>query len=71
MAGDTNEDYFYNTHVIEAGMTSDGSSSPTWFNKWCYSVNCVNGVFNGPGTAQAPTPLYPDPRGVCGILIKL
>jgi hypothetical protein len=63
MGGDSNEDYFYNTHVVEAGQTKDSSGSPTWFNNWCYSVNCTNGVFNGPGTAQNPTLLYPDPHG--------
>ena len=63
MAGDTNEDYFYNTQIVSAGQTADITSSPTWNNHWCYSVNCTNGVFNGPGTASNPTILYPDPRG--------
>jgi len=63
MAGDTNEDYFYNTQVVEAGQTKDYSGSPTWNVDWCYSVNCTNGVFNGPGTSANPTLLYPDPRG--------
>lgn len=62
MAGDTNEDYFYNTHVIEAGETKDASGSPVWVN-WCYSVNCTNGVFNPPGSSTTPTILYPDPHG--------
>jgi hypothetical protein len=63
MAGDTNEDYFYNTQIVEAGQTFDYSGSPTWNNKWCYSVNCTNGVFNAPGTSANPTILYPDPHG--------
>jgi hypothetical protein len=63
LAGDTNEDYFYNTQVVEAGQTYDSSGSPTWNYKWCYSVNCTNGVFNGPGTSANPTILYPDPHG--------
>ena len=67
MAGDTNEDYFYNTHILEAGETKDSSGSPTWFSNWCYSVNCTNGVFHGPGTTQNPTLLYPDPRGAVHI----
>ena len=67
MAGDTNEDYFYNTHILEAGETKDASGSPTWFNNWCYSVNCTNGVFHAAGTTQSPTLLYPDPRGAVHI----
>ncbi len=63
MAGDTNEDYFYNTQIVEAGQTKDPSGSPTWNSNWCYSVNCTNGVFNAPGTASSPTVLYPEPRG--------
>jgi hypothetical protein len=63
MAGDTNEDYFYNTQIVEAGQTKDPNGSPTWNNNWCYSVNCTNGVFNGPGTSANPTVLYPDPHG--------
>ena len=63
MAGDTNEDYFYNTQIIEAGQTKDPSGSPTWNNNWCYSINCTNGVFNAPGSSASPTVLYPEPRG--------
>jgi hypothetical protein len=63
MAGDTNEDYFYNTQIVEAGQTKDPSGSPTYNSNWCYSVNCTNGVFNGPGTTANPTILYPDPHG--------
>ena len=63
MSGDTNEDYFYNTHIIEAGQTRDYSGGPAWFTNWCYSVNCTNGVFHGPGTSSNPTILIPDPHG--------
>ncbi len=63
MAGDSNEDYFYNTHVIEAGQTSDIASSQPLVQHWCYSVNCTNGVYESPGTTASPTTILPDPHG--------
>ena len=63
MGGDSNEDYFYNTHILGAGETADWSGSSSPFTNYCYSVNCVNGVYVAPGTSSAPTPIYPDPHG--------
>ncbi len=63
MGGDTNEDYFYNTHVIEAGQTADGTSAPGVVNHYCYSVNCVGGVYEAQGTTASPAMILPDPHG--------
>ncbi len=63
MSGDSNEDYFYNTHVVEAGQTADGASGTPIVNHYCYSVNCTNGVYAAPGTTANPTVIYPDPHG--------
>lgn len=63
LGGDSNEDYFYNTHVIEAGQTSDYASSQPLVGQYCYSVNCTNGVYVEQGTTASPTTIYPDPHG--------
>jgi hypothetical protein len=67
IAGDSNENYFYNTHIIGAGLTNDyvGGSSP--IKNYCYSVNCTNGVYAAPGSSSSPTPVYPDPHGALHI----
>jgi hypothetical protein len=59
LAGDINESYFWNTQIIDPGGTNEESSSG---DKYCYSVNCVNGKFPGPnsGSGGAPTPVSPD-----------
>ena len=63
LGGDNNEDYFYNTHVFGYGETNDQTTGAAFIGNYCYSVNCVNGVFNAAGTTQSPTTLYPDPHG--------
>ena len=63
MAGDSNEDYFYNTHVIEAGQTQDAGSGQGAVGRYCYSVNCVNGSYALQGTTANPTTILPDPHG--------
>ena len=62
MAGDTNEDYFYNTHIVEAGQTNDTVSSAFLVGHYCYSVNCTNGMYATQGTTASPTTIYPDPH---------
>jgi hypothetical protein len=63
LAGDSNEDYFYDTHVVGAGLTEDRVNGPAATNNYCYSVNCVNGVLAAQGTTAVPTVVYPDPHG--------
>ena len=63
MAGDDNEDYFVNTHILGAGETNEFTASTALFKNYCYSVNCTNGLFNAPGTQSNSTILYPDPHG--------
>ncbi len=63
MGGDSNEDYFYNTHVIEAGQTGDGGNGNGVVGRWCYSVNCTNGQYVAQGTTAAPATILPDPHG--------
>ena len=48
LAGAVNESYFYNTKVINPGVTADG---------YCYNVNCVNGVY------PTSVAIVPDPHG--------
>ncbi len=67
LAGDSNEDYFYNTHVIEAGQTGDFGSNQGLVGRYCYNVNCVNGAYTQAGTAASPAPIYPDPHGAIDI----
>jgi len=59
LAGDINESYFWNTQIIAPGGTNEATSSS---DKYCYSVNCVNGKFPGPnsGPGGSPTPVAPD-----------
>ncbi len=63
MAGDSNEDYFYNTHVIEAGQTADGGNGNGAVGRYCYSVNCTAGQYTTQGTTTTPAVIYPDPHG--------
>jgi hypothetical protein len=63
LGGDSNEDYFYNTHIIEAGQTSDRASSAPLVGHWCYSVNCTNGQYVAQGTTASPATILPDPHG--------
>jgi hypothetical protein len=63
LAGDSNEDYFFNTHVLGAGMTEDRVASSSGITNYCYSVNCVNGVYEPQGTTANPAVVYPDPHG--------
>lgn len=63
MGGDSNEDYFYNTHVVEAGQTADQGSGYGVQGRYCYSVNCTNGSYEAIGTATAPATILPDPHG--------
>jgi len=58
LAGDINESYFWNTQIIDPGATNQGKGRP----EYCYSVNCVNGVYPGPnsGPNGSPTPINPD-----------
>ncbi|RRA48231.1 glycosyl hydrolase family 28-related protein [Acidipila sp. EB88] len=63
MGGDSNEDYFYNTHIIEAGQTADNGNGQPIVGHWCYSINCTNGQFAADGTTSSPTTILPDPRG--------
>jgi hypothetical protein len=60
LAGDINESYFWNTQVINPGSTDEATGGPG--DKYCYSVNCVNGQFPGPnsGPGGSPTPVSPD-----------
>ena len=62
LGGDTNEDYFYNTHIVEAGQTNDVASNTFLVGHYCYSVNCTNGVYAQQGTTASPTTIYPDPH---------
>ena len=48
LAGAINESYFYNTKVIDPGVTADG---------YCYNVNCVSGIYPTSGA------ISPDPHG--------
>ena len=59
LAGDINESYFWNTQLVAAGGTAEATSAG---DKYCYSINCVNGKFPGPnsGPGGAPTPIAPD-----------
>ena len=59
LAGDINESYFWNTQIIAPGGTSEAGSSG---DKYCYSINCVNGKFPAPnsGPGGSPTPVAPD-----------
>ena len=59
LAGDINESYFWNTQVISPGSTDEGTGGT---DKYCYSVNCVNGHFPGPnsGPGGTPTSVLPD-----------
>ena len=50
MGGDTNEDYFYNTHIVESGQTHDVASNAFLVGHYCYSVNCTNGLYEAQGT---------------------
>ena len=63
MGGDSNEDYFYNTHVVEAGQTADQGSGVGVQGRYCYSVNCTGGSYEAVGTASAPATILPDPHG--------
>ena len=63
LGGDSNEDYFYNTHVIEAGQTGDTADAAPVTGRYCYSVNCVKGVYTPVGTTANPATIYPDPHG--------
>ena len=63
LGGDSNEDYFYNTHIVEAGQTSDLGANRGVASQWCYSVNCVNGQYEAQGTTASPATIYPDPHG--------
>ncbi len=62
MGGDTNEDYFYNTHIVESGQTHDVASNAFLVGHYCYSVNCTNGVYEAQGTTASPATIYPDPH---------
>ncbi len=62
MAGDNNEDYFYNTHIFAAGQTNDVTTGAAYTGDYCYSINCTAGLFNSPGTQANPTVLYPEPH---------
>ncbi len=59
LAGDINESYFWNTQIIAPGGTNEATSNG---DKYCYSVNCVNGKFPAPnsGPGGSPTPVAPD-----------
>jgi hypothetical protein len=63
MGGDSNEDYFYNTHVVEAGQTNDTGSGAPLVGRYCYSVNCTKGNYVTQGTTASPATIYPDPHG--------
>ena len=63
LSGDTNEDYFYNTHIFASGETNDSTTGLGYIGRYCYSVNCSGGVFAAAGSATSPTTLYPDPHG--------
>lgn len=67
LAGDSNEDYFFNTQVIGAGQTRDRASSAPLVGDYCYSVNCTTGQYVAQGTTAAPTTIYPDPHGAIDI----
>jgi hypothetical protein len=67
LAGDSNEDYFYNTQIIEAGQVEETVSGVPLVNHYCYSVNCVNGVYTAVGTTASPAVIYPDPHGAIDI----
>jgi hypothetical protein len=59
LAGDINESYFWNTQIIGPGSTNEEIPGD---DKYCYSVNCVDGRFPGPNTGPqgTPTPVIPD-----------
>jgi hypothetical protein len=59
LAGDINESYFWNTQIIGPGNTNEEIPGA---DKYCYSVNCINGRFPGPnaGPGGSPTPVIPD-----------
>jgi hypothetical protein len=67
LAGDSNEDYFFNTQVIAAGQTRDTASSAPLVGDYCYSVNCTNGQYVAQGTTANPKTIYPDPHGAIDI----
>ncbi len=61
LSSDENESYFFNTQVPYPGQVNEPQTAYT---SYCYSINCVNGVFPaanaGPGGAA--TPITPDPH---------
>ena len=63
LGGDSNEDYFFNTHVVEAGQVADTGSGAPLTGQYCYSVNCTNGSYAAAGTTASPTTILPDPHG--------
>ncbi len=67
LAGDSNEDYFFNTQVIASGQTRDTGSGIGVVGDYCYSVNCTAGRYVAQGTTASPTTIYPDPHGAIDI----
>jgi hypothetical protein len=67
LAGDSNEDYFFNTQVIAAGETRDTGTGAGVVGNYCYSVNCTAGRYAAQGTTANPTTIYPDPHGAIDI----
>ena len=58
MSADENESYFFNTQIT----TPAAAVNTTNGNDYCYSINCVNGVYPGPNGSSggAATPVSPD-----------
>ena len=67
LAGDSSEDYFFNTQVTAAGQTRDAASGAPQVGNYCYSVNCTNGQYSAQGTTTSPTTIYPDPHGAIDV----